>query len=161
MMYRRPGKADFHVMPIRCVPGRKSGWHPLPLPGVSFDTITNPSEGRPGGTCCFDDAVVSFEDELTEPLGAELLRDVFDGAEFGRARGQKDWHVVDAHVEVGCYMPSGQSRSRTARTPLPAWREISRRCNSIASVWVYCTPVTAPVPRAGQLTPNRRAFSSR
>ena len=134
-MYRRPGKADFHVMPIRCVPDRKSGWHLLPLPCVGLDTITNPSEGRPGGTCCFDDAVVSFEDELTELLGAESLRDVIDGTELRRARGQKDWHFVDAHVGVGRCMPSGPVEKQNGTDALAGMAgnltEMQQHCLSV------------------------------
>lgn len=64
-------------------------------------------EAVPCVACGGDDVVVAVEDAVSEPVGAQILPDVLDRIQFGRARGQEDERDVFRHGEFGGRVPAG------------------------------------------------------
>ena len=110
------------------------------------------SPGLAGGV---DDGVEGFEDAVGEPIGAQVLPDVFDRVQFGRARRQEDRGDVFGHVELGGGVPSGAVEQQHG---VRALGDVAR---DFVEVELHRFGVgigqreRAPTPRAGQMAPNR------
>ena len=65
-----------------------------------FDCFGARDEISPSVARGVDDAVVVFEDAVGEPVGPQILPDVFHGVEFGSARGKQDRGDVGGDDEV-------------------------------------------------------------
>ena len=61
----------------------------------------------PGLATGLDDGVVIFEDAVGEPILAQVLPDVLDRVQLGRARGQQDDGEVFRDLELVAAVPSG------------------------------------------------------
>ena len=73
----------------------------------AYDCLRLGDELSPGFAGGVDDVVVGFEDAVGKPVGAQILPDVLDRVEFGRARRQQDRRDVCGHVELAGGVPSG------------------------------------------------------
>ncbi len=59
-----------------------------------------------------DDGVVGFEDAVREPIGAQILPDVFDRVQLGRTGRQKNRRDVLGGIELSGRMPFGAIKQR-------------------------------------------------
>lgn len=57
-------------------------------------------------TSGIEDSVIVLEDAIGEPVGAQVLPDVFDGVQLRRSGWQQDYGQVLWHVEFGGCMPA-------------------------------------------------------
>src|SRR4051812_9051179 len=114
-----------------------------------------PAPGVAGG---LDDLLVGVEDAVREPSLAQILPDVFDGVQLRGARWQQDDGDVLWDVEGACRVPaSAVEQQRGMGRPRLTVRAISSRWSCMACVSAKGSARAAPVPRAGQMAPNRYA----
>lgn len=127
---------------------------PFPHPD-RFDCFRDQDEIVPGFTGRFYDRVIAFEDPVREPIDPYLSPHVLDRFDLWRPRGQQDWRYVGRDDERAGGMRSCTIPDENDMRVIGEIAAISLTCAWMVSAFTYGDTIAAPVPRAGQIAPNR------
>ena len=118
-------------------------------------------KGFPGIAAGVDNFVVGFPDTVAQEVAAQIIPNIFHGVEFWRIGRQGHHTMLSGTTTFGepCH-PAPSRISRAVALTLTDWL-ISAKCLFMASMPTSGMTTATPVPRAGQMAPNKYAHVNR